>query len=244
VSATGPQLVYVTTSDSDPQFAIASATAVAEEFTYFFAESLTTRSQHKAELLAPAAAQAKNALAEAEAALTTYNGGRANTNSPDPTEARLSQILAEAQAAYSLAQQDITHAHALASISIDDAIRSSDVTGVPTLRDKPTDVITGGRKKTIVVAGIGSLVGGATVSALLLALYMSRDRAIRRGDELEESFASDLLAVQRRRDTGFVDGRTTASGNEGENGNGSTAMAAGGSDRTASRPLRRVRNGN
>jgi capsular polysaccharide biosynthesis protein len=106
-------------------------------------------------------------------------------NPADPTDTQLSGNVAQAQQQYSLANQDLAQAQSLARETAD-AISSSDVTGVPKLLDGPAGVVKTSLKKAYVLGTAGSLLGGGTISALVLAILMASDKSARKESDIED----------------------------------------------------------
>lgn len=197
ISSPGPQLIAITVKAPAPATARAEARAVAEQYTRFFAAALTRRNQQQVEFLRVVVANSSTAVDEAVNHLRDYQGRHPGsiTNPADAAAAQLSGNVAQAQEQYRLVRQQLAEAEALAGDAVADAIASSGATGVPKLLDDPAGVARTGKKKAYVLGLAGSLFGGFTLSALVLALLMAADRSIRKESDIDELLGLAVLGT-------------------------------------------------
>lgn len=185
--APGPQLVTITVTDASSSEAISLANAVGDQFSRFVATALAARQQSAVVYDRTALDSAASAVSAASNALASYNQSHAGaaTNPADPTEVQLARNLSAAQGQYSASKQAYDEALQAANQSVTTAIKDSNVSGVPRVLDRATSATRGSRKKVLIYGGLGGLLGGLTVSGLVLALLMSADKSIRNEDDLE-----------------------------------------------------------
>ncbi len=193
----GPQLIGIGVNAPTPSMARIEARAVAEQYTMFFATSLTRRNQQQAEFLKVVVENAGNAFNQAVTQLAEYQRTHPGSaaNAADPTVARLTGNVAQARDQYSLVRQQLIQAEVLAGQAVADAISSSDATGVPKLLDEPAGVVRSSRRKAYVLGLAGSLLGGGTVSALVLALLMATDKSVRKESDLEDLLDLEVVGT-------------------------------------------------
>ena len=162
----GPQVLSVAVKDTSPTMARAIAHAVGSEFVSEEVNKLTSRDQ------AVMSFQQKQMSAILQALSSTQGIGGSNAQSAAGSAAQVTMMASSTALAqeYANAQQKYDEAQAdLAGVGNPSVLGLIDGAG-------PAQRV--GRSKTLLLAGVGGVLGGLALMTLLLAFLMARDKTV------------------------------------------------------------------
>jgi Mrp family chromosome partitioning ATPase len=187
VSTPGPQILGIAVKATSPTMAAGTVRAVIEEFTAELGAVLNERGKSLAIAYKTELDATNTALASAEAALGSY----LQTHTPSVADSQETQLAG----AVALAQQQ--HASALdrynqANVGVTGAL---DPTAFHVIDPPKVPTSPASRKKTLLMSGIGGIVGGSVITIFALVVAMAQDRSVREEKDVETTLELEVVGT-------------------------------------------------
>lgn len=171
VTATGPHVVAIAVQDTSPRVNNV-ANLVARSFIQTERDALTGRLKGQGDYDKQQVDAASRSLGDAQKALA------AGANSSADVVAQLNGTVTQAQQHYSDAATELAKSTAeLAQVGDDSVLR---------VLDQADRSVPMSRKKGLILAGAGGLLGGLSISLVLLMIIVASDSSARRESDLEQ----------------------------------------------------------
>lgn len=188
VSTPGPQILRIAATAPTSPEAVGTARAVAKEFSAQLSSVRSSRAQALVSYYSSQLNLLSQQLTQAEQQVSSYVASHpgASANGSDTNLTSLTSAVTSAQEQYQSVQAKYSQASA--------GLQEANAGSVSRVIDGPQQpAVAQSRKKRIIFAGVGGLVGGLVVSILVLLALTATDGAIRRKEDLEQE--PDLQVV-------------------------------------------------
>ncbi len=191
VATTGPQMVRVTMTTSDPGYVAGTLDGVATEYLNQIGQELSSRNAAAGGYYASQIAAAKTAMDNANAAVLSYQ--QAHPTALPISDARLNQLTQNAFAAQT-AYTNLNTSYQSSTVSVATAKAAAAFHVV----DAPQGVAELSNKKHIIFTVVAGLLAGFVISLLALSGLTSLDKTARRQEDLEGIAGMEVVATIRQ----------------------------------------------
>jgi capsular polysaccharide biosynthesis protein len=186
---TGPQVVKVTMTGTDPSYMPGTLAGVATAYRNEVDSDISIRDQASSTYLEAQLAQAEQNLQQADQALTSYQATHpASILANNPTYAQLAAVATQDQTAYSTLETDLQGSQTPPSQSITSPAAFHVV-------DTPLAAFRESNKKHEIFIVLGGFLAGVVISVLALSALTALDDVVRDQTELQEMPGLEVVAV-------------------------------------------------